>query len=290
MTGSTGRRRRSLSRLSGRLFQVLIALFLYAPIFIMMFFSFNESHSRTQWTGFSLRWYQQLFQDSHVLESLYTTLALAVLSSLIATVIGTAAAVGIHSMKKRPKQIMLTLNNLPVVNPDIITGVSLRLLFVVMITALGAIGLTLNLGFVTLLIAHITFNIPYVILSVMPKLRQLNKHLYEAAMDLGATPFQAFRKVILPEIMPGVMSGLMIAFTMSIDDFMISYFTSGSEVQTLPITIYSMTKKRIPPEINALSTLLFLSVLLLLILINVFQMFDAKRQQKRKAVKKSERT
>ncbi len=284
------------SRVPGRVFQVLIALFLYAPIFIMIAFSFNASKSRTHWAGFTLQWYRDLFHDKLVLDSLYVTLALAVLSAIIATVIGTAAAVGIHAMKKRPKQIMLTANNIPMVNPDIITGVSFMLLFVVVINLVTVfldwlremgwnINANISLGFATLLIAHISFNIPYVILSVMPKLRQLNKHLYEAAMDLGASPFRAFYKVILPEIMPGVTAGLMIAFTMSIDDFVISYFTSGTEVQTLPVTIYAMTRKRISPEINALSTLMFLAVLLLLIVINVLQVRDADRQAKKEAAK-----
>lgn len=277
------------SRIPGRLFQILIALFLYAPIFIMIAFSFNASKSRTHWAGFTLQWYKDLLHNTLVLESLYTTLALAVLSALIATVIGTAAAVGIHAMKKRPKQVMLTLNNIPMVNPDIITGVSFMLLFVVVINALSALGVSFSLGFGTLLIAHISFNIPYVILSVMPKLRQLNKHLYEAAMDLGANPLKAFYKVILPQIMPGVTAGLMIAFTMSIDDFVISYFTSGTEVQTLPVTIYAMTRKRISPEINALSTLMFLAVLLLLIIINVLQVRDAKRQLKKESAKSPRR-
>ena len=280
-----GQRPNRQSRVPGRLFQILIALFLYAPIFIMVVFSFNASKSRTQWTGFTLQWYRDLFHDTLVLESLYTTLTLAVLSAVIATVIGTAAAVGLHAMKRRPKHVMLTLNNIPVVNPDIITGVSFMLLFVVIINTLSALGGAFSLGFGTLLMAHISFNIPYVILSVMPKLRQLNKHLYEAAMDLGASPFRAFYKVILPEIMPGVTAGLMIAFTMSIDDFVISYFTSGTEVQTLPVTIYAMTRKRISPEINALSTLMFLAVLLLLVFINLLQVRDAKRQERKEAAK-----
>jgi len=278
------RSRLKRSKSAGRLFQILIALFLYSPIFIMIVFSFNASKSRTHWAGFTLQWYRELFRNTLVLESLYTTLALAVLSALIATLIGTAAAVGLHAMKKRPKQAMLTLNNIPVVNPDIITGVSFMLMFVVVINALAGFWGGLSLGFWTLLLAHISFNIPYVILSVMPKLRQLNKHLYEAAMDLGASPFRAFYKVILPEILPGVMAGLMIAFTLSIDDFVISYFTSGTEVQTLPVTIYSMTRKRISPEINALSTLMFLAVLFLLILINALQVRDAKRHTRKDSV------
>ena len=269
---------RKRTKAAGRVFQILIALFLYAPIIIMTVFSFNASKSRTHWAGFTLHWYRELVQDTLVLQSLYTTLALAVTSAFVATLIGTAAAVGLHSMKKRPKQALMALNNIPVVNPDIITGVSFMLMFVVVINALSGFWGGLSLGFWTLLLTHISFNIPYVILSVMPKLRQLNKHLYEAAMDLGASPLRAFFKVILPEILPGVMAGLMIAFTLSIDDFVISYFTSGTEVQTLPVTIYSMTRKRISPEINALSTLMFLAVLLLLVLINALQVRDAKRR------------
>lgn len=241
-----------------------IFLFLYAPIFILIAFSFNSTKSRTVWTGFTFDWYTQLFHDSTIMSSLSTTLTVSIIAAVIATIGGTCAAIGLYSMKRRWSNPLLAINNIPVINADIVTGVSLCLLFV----SLGSL-LKFDLGFGTLLIAHITFNIPYVILSVMPKLRQLDKNLVDAALDLGCTPMQAFRKVVIPEIMPGIINGMIIAFTMSIDDFVISYFTAGSKVQTLSMTIYSMTRKRISPKINAVSTLLFISVLVLLIIINI---------------------
>lgn len=245
----------------------LIFLFLYAPIIVMIIFSFNSSRSRTVWKGFTLNWYVELFRDKDILNSLYLTLLVALLASVFATVIGTLAAIGINSMNKRMKSLFMTLNNIPMVNPEIVTGVSLMLLFVFIFKMTGL----LQPGFTTLLLAHITFNIPYVILSIMPKLRQMNASLYEAALDLGCSPRRAFFKVVLPEISPGIVTGFLMAFTLSLDDFVISYFTSGSTAQTLSMTIYSMTKKRVSPKINALSTLLFVTVLLLLILVNVRQ-------------------
>lgn len=251
-----------------------VAIFLFSPIVIMIIFSFNASKSRTVWAGFTLEWYTKLFQNELILNSLYTTLIVSSLAAIISTVMGTAAAIGFSRMRRRQRQFFLTINNIPAVNPDIITGVSLMLLFVFVRTFTN-----IELGFFTLLLAHITFDVPYVILSVMPKLRSLNKHLFEAALDLGATPFKAFWNVILPEIMPAVLSGALLAFTMSIDDFVISYFTAGSSVQTLPMTIYSMTRKRVSPEINAISTLLFLTVLLLLVVINIMQYRDTKKRR-----------
>jgi spermidine/putrescine transport system permease protein len=249
---------------TSRIFMGFIFLFLYAPIFILIAFSFNSTKSRTVWTGFTFDWYTQLFHDSTIMSSLSTTLTVSIIAAVIATIGGTCAAIGLYSMKRRWSNPLLAINNIPVINADIVTGVSLCLLFV----SLGSL-LKFDLGFGTLLIAHITFNIPYVILSVMPKLRQLDKNLVDAALDLGCTPMQAFRKVVIPEIMPGIINGMIIAFTMSIDDFVISYFTAGSKVQTLSMTIYSMTRKRISPKINAVSTLLFISVLVLLIIINI---------------------
>jgi spermidine/putrescine transport system permease protein len=257
----------------------MVAIFLYVPILVLIAFSFNSDKSRTRFSGFTLDWYSSLFQNQQVLSALYLTLILAVVSAFIATIIGTVSAIGLYNMKKRPKRIFLSLSNIPVVNPEIITGVALMMFFVLCVGLLRAWGFRAGLGFSTLLIAHVTFNIPYVILSVMPKLRQLSKHTYEAALDLGASPFQAYRRVILPEIMPGVVSGAMIAFTMSIDDFMISYFTTGTSVQTLPMVIYAMTRKRVSPEINALSTLMFVTVLVLLIAINILQARDAKKKE-----------
>ncbi|HHW47764.1 MAG TPA: ABC transporter permease [Clostridiaceae bacterium] len=242
-----------------RFYVLLIFAFLYAPIIVLIVFSFNDSKSRGNWSGFTLKWYRQLFHDQQIMSALYYTIIIAVVSSFVATVIGTAAAIGIHNMKKIKKTIVMNITYLPVMNPDIVTGISLMILF---------IFLKLELGFLTLLLSHITFNIPYVILSVLPKLRQLNKHMYEAALDLGATPFYAYRKVILPQIMPGVITGLLLAFTLSLDDFIISFFTTGSGVANLSIVVYSMARRGISPKINALSTLMFVSVLLLLLIVN----------------------
>jgi len=242
-----------------KLYLFIIFLFLYAPVATLIVFSFNNSKSRAHWDGFTLKWYGELFQDRQIMSSLYYTLAIALLSSLIATVIGTAAAIGIHNMGRIPRSLVMNLTYLPVLNPDIVTGISLMILFIFM---------QMKLGFLTLLLAHITFNIPYIILSVLPKLKQLNKHLYEAALDLGSVPLHAFRKVILPEILPGVITGFLLAFTLSLDDFIISFFTTGSGVSTLSITVYSMARRGINPKINALSTLMFLVVLILLLIIN----------------------
>ncbi|MCD7757481.1 MAG: ABC transporter permease [Clostridiales bacterium] len=257
-----------------RLVLLLTAVFLYAPIVVLIVFSFNSSKSRTVWTGFSLEWYRELFDDSRILSALVTTLEVSVLAMIISTILGTMAAIGFFNMKKRPRSVCMAINNIPMTNADIITGVSLMLLFVFAIGAfnntLGSVtGIELKMGFGTLLLAHITFDIPYVILSVTPKLRQCDPNIEEAALDLGATPWQAFTKVVLPEIQPGVVNGAIMAFTMSIDDFVISYFTAGSNTSTLAMEIYSMTRKRISPEINALSTLMFAVVLSLLAVVNI---------------------
>jgi spermidine/putrescine transport system permease protein len=248
-----------VNRFLKKLYSFLIYLFLYAPILILIAFSFNNSKSRGSWGGFTLKWYGQLFKDSQIMSALYYTISIAVVSSAIATFIGTAAAIGIHRMNKKQKNLIMNLTYIPVLNADIVTGISLMILF---------IFLKLQLGFITLLIAHITFNIPYVILSVLPKLKQLDNNLYEAALDLGATPWYAIRKVILPEIMPGIITGALFAFTLSIDDFVISFFTTGSGVSNLSIIIYSMARRGIKPKINALSTLMFGTVLALLLIIN----------------------
>lgn len=246
--------------LAKRLYIFSLFLFLYAPIIVLALYSFNSARSRGTWDGFTLKWYIELFQDRQIMTSLYYSLIIAVISSIVATFIGTLAAFGIHPMKTLPRAAVMNLTYLPVLNPDIVTGISFMLLF---------IFFHLRLGFMTLLLSHITFNIPYVILSVLPRIKQLDKSLYEAALDLGATPSFAFRRVILPEIMPGVISGLLLAFTLSLDDFVISFFTTGSGVSNLSITIYSMARRGINPKINALSTLMFVSVLSLLIIINV---------------------
>lgn len=249
-----------VSRFLKKLYGSLIYLFLYAPILILIIFSFNNSRSRGSWGGFTLKWYSALFKDSQIMSALYYTIAIAVISSLIATIIGTAAAIGVRQMNRKQKSLVMNLSYIPVLNADIVTGISLMLLF---------IFIRLQLGFITLLIAHITFNIPYVILSVLPKLRQLDNNLYEAALDLGATPWDALLKVIIPEIMPGIITGALLAFTLSIDDFVISFFTTGSGVSNLSITIYSMARRGINPKINALSTLMFIAVLSLLFIINI---------------------
>ncbi len=251
-----------------RFFITLCFIILYAPIFVLMLFSFNSTASTGVFSGFSLYWYEELFKSSDVFNALRNTLVLAVSSALTATVIGTGAAVGLEKMRsKRVKGMVNTVTNIPMMNPDIVTGVSMMLLFVFVGTLIGSSDDKLN--FWTLFIAHVTFNLPYVILNVSPKLRQMDRNLPEAAMDLGCTPLQSFFKVELPSIMPGVISGLIMAFTLSLDDFVISYFTSGSDFQTLPILIYSMTKKEVKPDIYALSTLMIITILALLILSNL---------------------
>ena len=266
------------SGILSRIFIGLVFLFLYAPIAVLIVFSFNASKSRTVWAGFTLDWYVELFSDSAVMEAFGTTILVSVLAAVIATVLGTVTAVGLNQMGKRSRNFLLGVNNIPVMNSEIITGVSLMLLFL----TIGNV-LRTRLGFGTLLLSHITFDTPYVILSVMPKLRQMDKNMFEAAQDLGATKIQSFFKVVLPQIRSGVVNGMLIAFTLSLDDFVISYFTSGTEVQTLSMLIYSMTRKRISPKINALSTILFLAVLVLLVVVNVRQFRQEKAQAKKEA-------
>lgn len=238
---------------------VLILIFLYAPIGTMMVLSFNGSKSRTIWGGFTTKWYAQMFESPAIMDALYNTLLIAFVSALVATIIGTVAALGINSMKKVSKTIVMGVNNIPMLNSEIVTGISLMLAFI-------AFGI--SLGFKTILIAHITFNIPYVILSVMPKLKQTSKSTYEAAMDLGAGPIQAFFKVVFPDIMPGVLSGFLMAFTMSLDDFIITHFTRGAGIDTLSTLIYSEVRRGINPSMYALSTIIFATVLVLLIITN----------------------
>lgn len=255
-----------------KIYFALVLMFLYVPIFVLIVFSFNETKSRSVFSGFTLEWYEKLFHNKIIISSLVNTIIIAVLASIISTVLGTLAAIGINSMRKVPKAMVMNVTNMPIINPEIVTGVSLMLLFVFF-----AARMSFQFGFVTLLIAHITFDVPYVILNIMPKFKQMDPNLFEAAQDLGCSPMQAFGKVILPEIMPGVISGFLMAFTYSLDDFVISYFTSGSTSQTLPITIYSMTRRKISPEINALSTLIFLVVLIILIVKNIVENRAAKR-------------
>lgn len=287
------KKRSGVQALPSRLFMFLIFVFMYAPIVVVMFFSFNEGSSNTVFTGFSLKWYKEVFESRTIMKSLYTTLTVAALSTVIATIVGTFAAIGFHNMKRSWRKPLMTINNIPMMNADIITGVSLALFLVATFQFINQFTIALHentggfipilrptTGFTTLLIAHICFNIPYVILSVMPRLRQMDKHLVDAAQDLGCTWFMAFYRVILPELKPGIINGMLIAFTMSMDDFVISYFTAGTSVSTLSMVIYGMTKRRITPEINAISTLLFVIVLLLLIIINVHQVAQEKKLKK----------
>lgn len=259
-----------------RIFTALVFLFLYIPMIVLMVASFNTGTDLATFEGFTLRQYAELFRDGSLLRLLRNSIIIAVLSSLLATVLGTMAAVGIHSMRGKLRSLVMAMTNIPMTNPDIVTGVSLALLF-------AFVGQLLKInsimGFVTLLIAHVTFNLPYVILSVLPKLRQMDGDLREAALDLGCTPLQAFFKVILHEIMPGVVSGALMAFTMSLDDFVISYFVYGAQFVTLPVEIYNFTKKPLHPKIYALFTVLFAGILLVMVLMNLLQARDDRRRR-----------
>lgn len=261
------------------IYLALVMLFLYLPIIMLIVLSFNGTNSTSVIQGFSTKWYVELFKDSATINALTNTLILAVTSAITATVIGTLAAVGIDKMKKGVvKSSVMTVTNIPMMNPEIVTGVSMMLLFVFIGSILGASGV---LGFWTLFIAHVTFSLPYVILNVLPKLRQTDANLSQAAQDLGCPPVKAFIKVVLPSILPGVVAGLIMAFTLSFDDFIISYFVSGPKFQTLPIRIFSMTKKRVTPDMYALSTIMFIVILVLLVLVNVLQaQGDSKKDKK----------
>lgn len=265
--------------LSAKLYTALVFIFLYAPIVVLIIFSFNEGKSTSVFEGFSLKWYQELFKDSATLESFKNSMIVAVISSIIATVMGTAAATAIYGYKsKLMRSSVMTVTNIPMMNPEIVTGISMMLLFVFA-------GVMFNrkdvLGFWTILIAHVTFQLPYVILSVLPKLKQTDNRIFEAAQDLGCHPVKAFFKVVFPAILPGIISGAIMAFTLSLDDFIISYFTNGPDFQTLPIHIFSMTKKRVKPDMYALSTLIFGAMFVLLILMNVAQSRSDKKQRKK---------
>lgn len=243
-----------------KLYIALIILFLYAPIGTLIVLSFNKSRTRAKWGGFTFQWYVSLFQNEEILRALFNTLLIAFLSSLAATVIGTVACIAMMAMKRRTKSILMGITNIPMLNADIVTGISLMLLYI-------SLGIRFGIG--TILLSHITFNIPYVILSVMPRVKQLNLSTYEAALDLGASHPNAFFKVVLPDLMPGILSGFLMAFTMSLDDFIITHFTKGVGVDTLSTKIYTEIKKGIKPEMYALSALIFVTVLTLLILINL---------------------
>ena len=266
-----------------RIFTVLVFIFLYIPMIVLAVASFNKGMDIAVFSGFTFDQYKELFRDKHLLSLLGNSVIIAVLSSLVATVMGTIAAVGVHSMRGRMRSAVMTLTNIPMTNPEIVTGVSMALLF-----AFAGILLRTNavLGFWTLLIAHITFSLPYVILNVMPKLSQMDPDLTEAALDLGCTPVQAFFKVVLHEIMPGILSGALMAFTMSLDDFVISYFVTGSGFVTLPVEIYSYTKKPIQPKVYAMFTLIFIAILLLMVVMNLMQARDKTKRKKLRGVQK----
>ena len=276
-----------------RVYMVAVFGFMYIPIAVLIAFSFNESKSRSVWAGFSFKWYQNLFQNDMILKSLGVSLVIAFASATIATVMGTLAAIGINNMGRKARGAVMTLSYVPVVNPEIVTGVSTMLLFVVCnnklsewLTALLGQEVRISFGILTLLITHITFCLPYVLFNVSPKLRQMDVRMYEAALDLGCNPRQAFFKVVLPEITPAIISAFLISLTYSIDDFIISYINSGT-VQTLPIAIYSMTKKRVSPEINALSAIMFVVILAIILGANAFDV--AKERRLARALRRTER-
>lgn len=275
-------------KLSAKIYSAIIFIFLFAPIVVLLVFSFNESKSLSVFSGFSWKWYTELFRDRNTLESVKNTLLLAAAATAISTVMGTMAAVGINKLRSKwYRAAMNTVTDIPMTNPDIITGISLMLMFVFVGRLFGA---STSLNFFTLLVAHVTFCTPYVILQVLPKLQQMDKALPEAAMDLGCTPMRAFLKVELPEILPGIITGAIMAFTLSLDDFVISYFTSGSGFETLPIRIYGMTKKTVTPKMYALATIIFFVTLALLLISNFVDNDDRRkvsevRKQKHKTLK-----
>lgn len=265
---------KKLKSFFSRMYLTLIFVFLYAPIVTLIVFSFNEGKG-SRWKGFSLKWYEELFESSMIMEALQNTLIIAFVSAFVATVVGTLTCIGINSLKGKFKSLYLMLNNIPLMNSDLVTGLSLMLVF---------ISVGWSFGYSTVMVAHITFNIPYVILSVMPRLRQTNVSTYEAALDLGATPIHAFSKVVLPELAPGILSGFLLAFTMSLDDFIITYFTRGAGINTLSTLIYSEVRKGIKPTMNALSTVMFISVLILLVLANTLPDLKEKRAKRNRQV------
>ena len=265
--------------LTSKVYMAIIFLFLYAPIVVMTVFSFNDSSSTYQMSGFTTYWWKEMFANSSAMGALKNTLVLAVATSAVSTVLGVLAAVGLFNSKnKLYKRAMMSATNIPMMNPEIVTGISMMLLFVFAGTL---INVSQVLGFWTILIAHVTFSLPYVILNVIPKLRQFDMNVYEAAVDLGCKPFNAFIKVVLPEIMSGIITGCVMSFTLSLDDFIISYFTNGPSFQTLPIYIFSLTKKRVKPDMFALSTLMFAVILVLLVLMNIAQSRSERKGEKK---------
>lgn len=258
------------NRLFGKILMTLMIVFFYLPILYMIVFSFNEGKSLTSFSGFSLRWYKHMLESGDMMEALYTTFGVALIATFVATVVGTISAIGLSKSKKIVRQLVEQVNNLPMMNPEIVTAIGLMLLF---------ITFRVEKGYMTMLLAHIAFCIPYVMLSVMPKIRSLDPNLADAAMDLGATPWKALIKVIVPQITPGIVSGALIAFTMSVDDFIISYFVTGRGVKNLSIMVYTMSK-RMNPSINAVSTLVVVIITIVLILINVIPLIAAKREKR----------
>lgn len=259
-----------MKRFLERFYIAIIFIFLYAPIITLMVLSFNNSRTRAKWGGFTGKWYIEMFNNRSIMDALYNTLFIAIVSSLIATLIGTITCIALNNMKTKSRTLLLGINNIPMLNADIVTGISLMLLF---------ISFGMRFGMETILLAHITFNIPYVILNVMPKFQQLNPHTYEAALDLGASPVYAFFKVVFPDILPGILTGFLMAFTMSLDDFVITHFTKGAGVDTLSTKIYTEVRKGIKPEMYALSTLIFMTVFILLLVINLAPVLRERRQQ-----------
>lgn len=255
-----------------RFYLAILLFFLYLPILMLMLYSFNSGKSMAKWQGFSLNWYAELFNDPAIMEALWVTISIAVLSSLIAVIIGTMAAIGIKEYRRMPRALVINLTYIPVMNADIVTGIAMLLLF---------IFLRIPRGYGTLLISHVAFNVPYVIFAVLPRLRRMDKHLYEAALDMGATPVLAVRKVLIPELMPGIVTGFIMAFTMSFDDFLISFFSTQGMVNNLSVYIYSMARIGINPKINALSTIMFVCIITLLIVINVRSAKYSKLEKKR---------
>lgn len=257
-----------MKKITSKIYIIFVFMFLYAPIGVLILNSFNASKSRTVWTGFTFDWYRKLLTNETILNSLGNTLLVASVASVAATILGTAAAIGIFNMKKISRSVVINITYLPILNPEIVTGVSLMLLFVAM---------KMEFGYSTLILSHITFCVPYVILNVLPKLRQMNRNLYDAAMDLGCNPLSAFFKAVIPEITPGIITGFLMALTYSVDDFVISYFTYGATSQTLSITIFSMTRRKVSPEVNALSAIIFAVVFAILMIMNIR---DAKLRNK----------
>ncbi|HEY8364935.1 MAG TPA: ABC transporter permease [Haloplasmataceae bacterium] len=269
-----------VNKIISKVYLVLMFTFLYAPIFILIFFSFNSSKSMGHFTGFSLKWYVELWNNTRLHEAFFNTVIIAVITTIVSTIFGTITAIGIYNLSKRAKSFVLNTNYIPIINPDIVTAVSLMILYMSIQLILSKIGIDFQLGFFTMLLSHIVFSLPYVILSILPRLYALNPNIVEVALDLGATPNQAIRKVVIPEIMPGIIAGALIAFTMSIDDFVISYFTTGNGVTNISIEIYSMAKRRITPDINALASIMVILVIFGVTLFNIIQNRKVKETSK----------